>query len=169
MTSNHVLCIEQVNSPRVFVGADLYQHEVLRNQLYLLVANKLYITAAAFHNIFCAHRFLAMAPIVYLITGCSSGFGASYVDHILDRGDKVIATARNSSRIEKLKDKGAEILELDVTWPQDKIDPAIKEAIEFYGHIDVLINNAGYVVAGFLEETTSVAHDHCYDILITPF
>jgi NADP-dependent 3-hydroxy acid dehydrogenase YdfG len=95
-----------------------------------------------------------MAPTIYLITGCSSGFGASYVDHILERGNKVIATARNSSRIENLKQKGAEILELDVTWPQEKIDTAIQAAINIYGHIDVLINNAGYVVAGFLEETT---------------
>jgi NADP-dependent 3-hydroxy acid dehydrogenase YdfG len=97
---------------------------------------------------------MAPEPVVYLVTGCSSGFGVAFVDHILKNGDKVIATARNSARIANLKAKGAETLELDVTWPFEKIEAAFTQAEQIYGHIDVLINNAGYVVAGFLEETT---------------
>ena len=62
---------------------------------------------------------------VVLITGCSSGFGKVTAEHLKSRGYKVIATTR----------KG-----LDATWSFEKI----KKAIEGYGQIDVLINNAGY-------------------------
>jgi NADP-dependent 3-hydroxy acid dehydrogenase YdfG len=97
-----------------------------------------------------------MAPKVYLITGCSSGFGEIFVKQILAHGDKVIATARNSSRLSKLQEIGASVIDLDVTWAPEKIQAAIDAAIKIYGHVDILINNAGYVLAGIFEETTYV-------------
>jgi NAD(P)-dependent dehydrogenase (short-subunit alcohol dehydrogenase family) len=98
-----------------------------------------------------------MSPLVWLVTGCSSGFGEAFVHSILARGDKVIATARNAeTRLTPLKEKGASILNLDVTASQGEIDSIIKEAIGIYGRIDILINNAGTLKMRFLEEVTYV-------------
>ena len=96
-----------------------------------------------------------MAPLVWLITGCSSGFGEQFVHQILARGDKVIATGRQAStRLSHLKETDASILELDVTASPAEIDAKVQEAIAIYGHIDILINNAGFVSMSFVEETT---------------
>lgn len=90
---------------------------------------------------------------VWLITGASSGFGTEFVKQLLNRGDKVIATARTISKIDHLKDCGAAVLQLDITASQAALDAKAKEAIEIYGHIDVLVNNAAYVLFGTQEET----------------
>ncbi|PGH13301.1 hypothetical protein AJ79_03715 [Helicocarpus griseus UAMH5409] len=92
-----------------------------------------------------------MAPLVWLVTGCSSGFGEEFVHAILARGDHVIATSRN---VADLKFPGAEVFDLDVTAPQETIDTKILGALEIYGHVDVLVNNAGYIEVGSLEETS---------------
>lgn len=93
-----------------------------------------------------------MPQLVWLVTGCSSGFGLEFVHQILSRGDKVIATARKTVRIESLASQGAAVLELDVTDSQDSIDQIIVKAITIYGRIDVLVNNAGFVAAGSWED-----------------
>lgn len=93
-----------------------------------------------------------MAPLVWLITGCSSGFGEAFVHDAISRGDKVIATGRKAeTRLAHLKGTGASILDLDVTSSQEELDLKIKQAISVYGRIDVLVNNAGYVQTGLLE------------------
>ncbi|KAE9370658.1 NAD(P)-binding protein [Stipitochalara longipes BDJ] len=93
-----------------------------------------------------------MAPLVWLITGCSSGFGEAFVHDALSRGDKVIATGRKVEiRLAHLKGTGASILDLDVTASQGELNSKIAQAISVYGHIDVLVNNAGYVQTGLLE------------------
>lgn len=63
----------------------------------------------------------------------------------LARGDKVIATARGRSfaKLEDLKQKGAAVLELDVTSPLERLHEVAKAAVPIYGRIDVLVNNAG--------------------------
>ncbi|MCJ1439399.1 hypothetical protein MMC27_008793 [Xylographa pallens] len=94
-----------------------------------------------------------MPQLTWLITGCSSGLGEHFVHQLLGRGDRVIATARNgASRLTSLKEAGAAILDLDVTAPQGELDGKIQEAIAIYGIIDVLVNNAGYIEAGMVEE-----------------
>ena len=94
-----------------------------------------------------------MPQLVWFITGCATGFGEKLVHDILGRGDKVIATARNaSSRLQTQKEAGASILELDVTGTQKILDDVVNQALKIYGKIDVLVNNAGYLEAGFLEE-----------------
>lgn len=94
-----------------------------------------------------------MAPLVWLVTGCSSGFGEIFVHRLLARGDKVIATGRNvSERLAHLKETGAKILDLDVSSPQEVLNAKVEEAIKFYDGIDVLVNNAGYVEAGLAED-----------------
>jgi len=93
-----------------------------------------------------------MSPLVWFITGCSSGFGEQFVHNILQRGDKVIATGRNLSKLQHLSKLGASVLELDVTSNQQNINDTVAKAIEIYGKIDVLMNNAGYVSIGILED-----------------
>ena len=95
-----------------------------------------------------------MAPRVWLITGCSSGFGEAFVHEILWRGDKVIATARNLQSIRALADAGAETLALDVSASVQEIDSTVNKALGIYGRIDVFLSNAGYVHIGGVEETT---------------
>lgn len=90
---------------------------------------------------------------VWLITGTSSGLGYELVKAVLNRGDKVIATARNLDRISTLKDLGAAVLQLDVTASQEELNTKAEEAVAIYGRVDVLVNNAGYVQFGSVEES----------------
>ena len=96
-----------------------------------------------------------MAPQVFLITGTSTGFGNELVKKCLQEGDKVVATARNSS---KLKFDGTTkdnylALDLDVT-EQKSIDAAFDAAIKQFGRIDVVCNNAGYGLSGEFESVS---------------
>ena len=91
---------------------------------------------------------------VWFITGCSSGFGKELTLGALSRGDRVIATARNASKLEDLKKAGAATLSLDVRASLDELKKAAEEANKIYGQIDYLINNAGYNQVGGLEELT---------------
>jgi len=96
------------------------------------------------------------SQLVWIITGTSSGFGRDLVVAALERGDKVIATARGRSvsKLAELKDLGADVLELDVTAPLDKLQEIAKQAYDIHGKIDVVVNNAGYIHVGALEEVT---------------
>lgn len=97
-----------------------------------------------------------MKSKIILITGASRGLGKIWAEAFLKRGDKVIATARN---IDSLKDLvatyGEAILpvKLDVN-DREQCFAAVKQADEYFGGIDVLINNAGYGLFGAIEETT---------------
>ncbi|KAJ5823882.1 Glucose/ribitol dehydrogenase [Penicillium robsamsonii] len=92
-------------------------------------------------------------PRVWFITGCSSGFGNIFVSAILASGDRVIATARDISTLSDFAHcDNVKVLELDITDSQDSLDENVSKAIAMFGHIDVLVNNAGYVLYGVLEE-----------------
>ncbi|KAI0068737.1 short chain dehydrogenase [Artomyces pyxidatus] len=94
--------------------------------------------------------------LVWFITGCSTGIGRDLTIEALNRGDKVIATTRSRSiqKLEDLRQRGADVLELDVTAPLEELHKIAKTAVAFHGHIDVLVNNAGFVSIGTLEEST---------------
>lgn len=94
--------------------------------------------------------------LVWLITGTSSGFGKELSLALLERGDKVISTtrARSLPKLAELKEKGAATLELDVTAPLSDLHEVAAKAVAIYGRIDVIVNNAGFVVSGALEENT---------------
>ncbi|GKZ36210.1 hypothetical protein AbraIFM66950_007207 [Aspergillus brasiliensis] len=98
--------------------------------------------------------------LVWVVTGCSSGIGEALVRAILAQGDKVIATARarnnvsGADRLSALKEAGAAVFELDVSQPQEALDAKACEIWEIYGKVDVLVNNAGYIDAGIVEEIT---------------
>ncbi|KAK8075497.1 hypothetical protein PG997_010160 [Apiospora hydei] len=90
----------------------------------------------------------------WLITGCSSGFGELFVRKLRASGDNVIATGRNAKvKLAHLEATGATILDLDVAAPVDKIEAIMAEAWDIYPNgIDVVVNNAGYIVTGLFEE-----------------
>jgi NAD(P)-dependent dehydrogenase (short-subunit alcohol dehydrogenase family) len=97
-------------------------------------------------------------PIV-LITGTSSGFGLQASIALAKTGYHVVATMRNLESRNKLDDAvrlaGVEdhitFMQLDVT-DSIEVESTIKAVIEQYGRIDILINNAGYAVGGFIED-----------------
>ncbi|RYP09550.1 hypothetical protein DL764_001235 [Monosporascus ibericus] len=95
-------------------------------------------------------------PQTWLITGCSTGFGELFVRQLRASGDNVIAAGRNAqTKLAHLEDTGASILELDVSAPPAEINAKMAEAWNIYpGGIDVVVNNAGYILSGAVEELT---------------
>ncbi|WP_118972950.1 SDR family NAD(P)-dependent oxidoreductase [Taibaiella koreensis] len=90
------------------------------------------------------------------ITGASRGFGKLWAGALLQRGDKVVATARNLSALDDLVAQyGDNILPLQLDVNDRSAGfAAIAKAKEHFGSIDVLINNAGYGLFGTIEEAT---------------
>ena len=91
---------------------------------------------------------------VWFITGASSGFGRLLAEKALERGERVVATARDRSRIADLETRypeAARALTLDVTRP-DQVSAVVPEALAAFGGVDILANNAGYGVCGAVEE-----------------
>ncbi len=83
---------------------------------------------------------------VWLITGCSTGFGRSLAEVVLQGGNRVIATARNTDKLQDLIYRYPQqvcTFSLDVT-NKDNIRSAISQTKDVYGRIDVLVNNADY-------------------------
>ncbi|KAJ5933388.1 Short-chain dehydrogenase/reductase SDR [Penicillium verhagenii] len=94
-------------------------------------------------------------PLTWLITGCSSGLGLELTRIIQARGDYVIATSRNPSRTpelgEKFKSHGGQWHALDVDDPGAPM--SLLGTLEATGHhVDVLVNNAGVITFGVLEQ-----------------
>lgn len=92
---------------------------------------------------------------VWLITGASRGFGNSFARIALANGCRVVATARKPAAVVASLGEHDDLLpvELDVTDTQS-IKTAVDAAIEAFGRIDVLVNNAGFGIFGSLEEMT---------------
>lgn len=93
-----------------------------------------------------------MATYVWFITATSSGFGKTIALEALSRGHKVIATARDSSKLTLLKEKGAALLDVDVTSDEETLAAKLKEANSIYGKITHVVNAAGYILVGAIEE-----------------
>jgi len=88
---------------------------------------------------------------VWLITGCSAGFGRALADAALARGDRVVATARRVESIAELAGDQTLVAALDVTR-EEQIDTAVRASLDRFGRIDVLVNNAGFSSVGAVEE-----------------
>ena len=100
-----------------------------------------------------------MAPLVWLVTGTTSGIGAALANHIIARGDKVIASGRKAEqRLGHLKSENLAVLELDITAGRAEIDVQVKKAWNIFGHIDVLMNNAGISAMKSAEEAEYVEY-----------
>lgn len=92
----------------------------------------------------------------WFITGCSSGFGRELSLELVDRGEIVVATARRFDAIADLVALAPDRvigLPVDVT-NRESIDAAVEHAIDRFGRIDVLVNNAGYALVGGVEEVS---------------
>jgi NAD(P)-dependent dehydrogenase (short-subunit alcohol dehydrogenase family) len=93
---------------------------------------------------------------VWLITGCSSGFGREVALAALAAGDRVLATARRPETLKDLEEAGGDRVRtaaLDVT-DAGQVDAAVKAALGTFGRIDVVVNNAGNGSVGAVEELT---------------
>ncbi|KAF5518630.1 Oxidoreductase BOA17 [Colletotrichum aenigma] len=93
-----------------------------------------------------------MESPVWFITGASSGFGFEIAKEALARGHKVIATARNPSKISALSSSGADLLLLDVTANEASVTDTVNKAFALHGKVTHVINSAGYVLDGTVEE-----------------
>lgn len=97
---------------------------------------------------------------VWFITGASTGFGRTLAEQTLRAGHRVIATARKPEQIANLGYHYSDrclVLPLDVT-NQDQIDSAVTQAFARFGRVDVLVNNAGYGLAGAIEEVSETEY-----------
>lgn len=104
------------------------------------------------HSLICSIKYI-MAK-VWFITGASSGFGAELTKAILKKGDKVAATFRKAEQADSFSQQqkdGALGIVLDVTQTAN-IPGALQQAVDRFGRIDVLVNNAGYGTIGAIEE-----------------
>ncbi len=92
---------------------------------------------------------------VWFITGAGRGMGVDLAKAALAAGNAVVATGRNSNTVTKAVGEADNLLvvKLDITRPEDA-QAAVKATVDRFGHIDVLVNNAGNFYAGFFEEIT---------------
>lgn len=95
-------------------------------------------------------------PRTWFITGASTGFGKHLAEEVLKAGGKVIATARKQEQIAYLEEEygeRAKTYALDVT-DEAQVRSVVAQAFVVNGPVDVLVNNAGYGLAGAIEEAT---------------
>lgn len=92
---------------------------------------------------------------VWFITGASKGLGLEFVKQLLENGNYVAATSRSITQLETAAGKHDNFLPLEVNLSsEESVEKAIKATIEKFGHIDNVVNNAGYGLLGSLEELT---------------
>jgi NAD(P)-dependent dehydrogenase (short-subunit alcohol dehydrogenase family) len=100
----------------------------------------------------------------WLITGATSGFGRTIAEAALERGDRVVATSRRTDGLDDLAgDDRVLVTRLDVTDPGQR-EAAVAAALERFGRIDVLVNNAGRTQVGAVEETTDDELRYLFDL-----
>jgi NAD(P)-dependent dehydrogenase (short-subunit alcohol dehydrogenase family) len=103
-----------------------------------------------------------MPQRTWLITGVSSGFGRELTGQLLKRGDRVVGTVRDASKVADLVERYPKIFRADVLDVTDVA--AIREVVERsfaqLGRIDVIISNAGYGLFGAAEELSDKEVDH---------
>ena len=103
---------------------------------------------------------------VWFITGCSTGFGRYLAIEALAKGYKVVVAARNPNDVQDIVANYANTslaVKLDVTVPE-QINSSVKEAVEKFGTIDVLVNNAGIGYFGAIEESEEAEVRRMFEI-----
>lgn len=98
----------------------------------------------------------------WLITGVSSGFGYEMTKILLEKGDTVVGTVRNTEKVEKLIERYPSTFDcriLDVTNVQ-RVQQTVKDSFEKHDKIDVVVSNAGYGLFGCVEELSDEEINH---------
>src|SRR5687767_10078599 len=97
---------------------------------------------------------------VWFVTGASRGMGVDFARAALAAGHAVVASGRDSDRVSRTLGPSDDLLtaRLDVTSRADA-ESAVRAAVERFGHIDVLINNAASFYVGFFEELSQEQMD----------
>jgi len=97
---------------------------------------------------------------VWLITGAGRGLGVDISKAAIAAGHRVVATGRNTDKVVRAFGQSADlfVVKLDITKPED-CDSAVKAAVNRFGRIDVLVNNAANFNAGFFEELSAEQMD----------
>lgn len=105
-----------------------------------------------------------MESRVWFITGASRGLGLEFARAAVVNGQKVVATARRPEQIESALGVHENLfpVALDVT-NLDSIDRAVSAAVDRFGGLDVVLNNAGYGIFGALEETSDAETRAIFD------
>ncbi len=102
---------------------------------------------------------------IVMITGCSSGIGHELAVQLNQRGWKVYATARKAENLETLREAGCRTMQLDVTIPR-QVEETVDKIIAECGHLDMLINNAGY---GLIAPAVEIPADELFRQFQTNF
>lgn len=102
---------------------------------------------------------------IWFVTGASRGLGRAFVEAALERGDRVTATARDADALGELTAYGDRVLALplDVTDRQAVV-AAVSTAVERFGGLDVVVNNAGHGILGAVEEVSDTAFREVMDV-----
>ena len=103
-----------------------------------------------------------MPSRTWLITGVSSGFGRELTEQLLDRGDRVVGTVRDTAKVEDLLDRHPRTFTapvLDVT-DTAAVRVVVDRSFAALGRIDAVISNAGYGLFGAAEELSDAQVDH---------
>lgn len=93
---------------------------------------------------------------VWLITGSSTGFGRALAEAVLEKGYRLVATARKPEQLNDLVNRypnQVKAISLDVTNSQS-VREAVEAALNEFDRIDILVNNAGYGTVGAIEEVS---------------
>ncbi|SMB91263.1 short-chain dehydrogenase/reductase SDR [Hymenobacter roseosalivarius DSM 11622] len=102
----------------------------------------------------------------WFITGVSTGFGASLAELLLQKGDKVAATFRQQQQADEFTQKAGTNgrgFVCEVT-DESQVKQAVTDAIQTLGHLDVIVNNAGYGSMGSIEEITAEEAHRQFDV-----
>jgi len=103
---------------------------------------------------------------IWFVTGASKGMGLLLTKLLLDKGDKVAAASRNTEQLKRgigIESKNLLPIELDIT-NSEAVKKAIHKTIEYFGGLDVAVNNAGFSFIGSLEELTDEEFRKALDV-----
>lgn len=130
----------------------------------LCVAGGLAAMGIALRTVVRSKRYMSLENRTVLITGGSRGLGLSLARFAVDEGANVAICARDQAELDCARDeltaRGGRVLALacDVTIP-DQVEALIRNVVEDFGALDVLINNAGVIQVGPMEEMTIADYD----------
>ncbi|KAK4225944.1 putative oxidoreductase [Podospora fimiseda] len=111
---------------------------------------------------------MAPQPRIWLITGCSSGFGLELAKIASSRGDKVLAASRNPNKVNTDSNPNISPVRLDHNEPLDFLKETAKSLFKIHGRIDIIVNNAAYVQTGTIEEAAEETYAQFQSNLFGP-